>query len=448
MLRKEDEPKYLNSPETPLFNKSATLYGLHLAKKPIIDAKTAVVVEGYTDVIACHQAGHANVVATLGTALTGEHVRALARFAERVVVIFDADEAGQKAAERALDLFLTGEVDVAIATLPDGLDPFDLMMQPDGPARWEAAIADAKDALEHQFEQLRTQMEAAGGMTGRQRIAEAYLQRLGRIGLDKLAPVRRGLLLQRLAGLLHLPEREVQRLLDVHRRDEGRKGPRDEGTKGRRDEGTKGRRDEGMDGSDGDPSSLDPFVPSSLPSLPAFDGEHPLAPGDSRSTLKRQQRAERTIIGCLIRENDLFHREMPDGRSLDEALPDGLFTDGRCRALYAWLHDRLAEADDRLTLAQAAASLTEDERTDLTTLLIDAEHETQAAAEDRGVPLATLLDEAVRAVHAHEDRREIDREKAAVLSGGVADEEGDQALRRLAERLANAPSRAQIARGR
>ena len=97
-LREADEPKYLNSPETALFNKSATLYGLHLAKKPIIDSRTAVIVEGYTDVIACHQAGVRNVVATLGTALTAEHVRELRRYAEQVVLVFDGDAAVRKPA--------------------------------------------------------------------------------------------------------------------------------------------------------------------------------------------------------------------------------------------------------------------------------------------------------------------------------------------------------------
>jgi DNA primase len=114
------EAKYLNSPETPLFNKSATLFGLHQAKKPIIDSRTAIIVEGYTDVIAAHQAGIRNVVATLGTALTRQHASELKRYCDQVIVVFDADEAGQKAADRALEVFFTEPVDVKIATLPEG----------------------------------------------------------------------------------------------------------------------------------------------------------------------------------------------------------------------------------------------------------------------------------------------------------------------------------------
>ena len=125
ILRDDDTPKYLNSPESVLFNKSATLYGLHLAKKAVINSKQAVIVEGYTDVVACYQAGFKNVVATLGTALTGRHVQLLSRLCERVVLVFDGDEAGLAAADRAVEVFLNGPIDVAVATLPDGQDPAD-----------------------------------------------------------------------------------------------------------------------------------------------------------------------------------------------------------------------------------------------------------------------------------------------------------------------------------
>src|SRR5438477_12292185 len=101
----EDEPKYLNSPESALFNKSRTLYGLHLARRAIIDAKQAIITEGYTDVIACHQAGVCNVVGTLGTALTREHARILSRLCDTVVLLFDGDEAGMRAADRGVNVF-------------------------------------------------------------------------------------------------------------------------------------------------------------------------------------------------------------------------------------------------------------------------------------------------------------------------------------------------------
>lgn len=129
------EPKYLNSQETPIFHKSSTLYALDRARNEIVKSSTAVVVEGYTDVIALHEAGIRNVVATLGTALTEQHMRLLGRFAKRVVYLFDGDEAGQRAALRAaefLDWSVTPEagaarVELMVAMVPRGMDPADLV---------------------------------------------------------------------------------------------------------------------------------------------------------------------------------------------------------------------------------------------------------------------------------------------------------------------------------
>ena len=126
------EPKYLNSQETPLFHKSQVLYGLDHAKAAMAATGVAIVVEGYTDVIALHEAGIENAVATLGTALTMRHIRVLSRHAsKRIVYLFDGDAAGQRAADRALafiDKSMTPEagrsqVDLVAVTLPDNLDP-------------------------------------------------------------------------------------------------------------------------------------------------------------------------------------------------------------------------------------------------------------------------------------------------------------------------------------
>lgn len=132
------EPKYLNSQETPIFRKSQVLYGLDHAKAAMAATGCAVVVEGYTDVIMLHEAGLRNVVATLGTALTARHIRALSRHAQhRIVYLFDGDAAGQRAADRALQFIddsMTPEagrskVDLAAVTLPDDLDPADFVAQ-------------------------------------------------------------------------------------------------------------------------------------------------------------------------------------------------------------------------------------------------------------------------------------------------------------------------------
>lgn len=121
------EPKYLNTAETSLFHKKRNLYGFNWAKEHIVARDEAVVVEGYTDAIACWEAGIGNVVATLGTALTEHHVKTLTRFAKRIVYLFDGDAAGQKAAERALQFVETGSVDLRCVILPDDMDPNDFI---------------------------------------------------------------------------------------------------------------------------------------------------------------------------------------------------------------------------------------------------------------------------------------------------------------------------------
>jgi DNA primase len=131
----ENAPKYLNSPETPVFSKSKILYGLNRAKKAVEKADQILVVEGYMDVIACHQAGILNVVATLGTSLTDEHVRLIRRYTRNVVLSFDSDEAGVRAALRAAELFASnvgagtaGESGtLRILSLPPGDDPDSLL---------------------------------------------------------------------------------------------------------------------------------------------------------------------------------------------------------------------------------------------------------------------------------------------------------------------------------
>lgn len=122
-------PKYLNSPETPLYHKSQLLYGLHLAKAEMVRAGMALVVEGYTDVIGLHQAGFPVAVATCGTALGATHLDLLRRFTEKVVLAFDADEAGVGASLRGFEQAVPGDLDLRVALLPAGKDPADLVQE-------------------------------------------------------------------------------------------------------------------------------------------------------------------------------------------------------------------------------------------------------------------------------------------------------------------------------
>ena len=116
----DDPAKYINSAETALFEKGQNLYGLDQARQAIAEQGHAVLVEGYTDCLMAHQHGLQHVVATLGTALTERQVQLLRRFAERVTVVFDSDEAGQRAADRAIELFLTQQLAVRLARVPEG----------------------------------------------------------------------------------------------------------------------------------------------------------------------------------------------------------------------------------------------------------------------------------------------------------------------------------------
>ncbi len=143
----EGEPKYLNSPETPLFNKSQVLYGLNFAGPAIRKAGRAVLLEGYMDVIACHQAGFEYTVAPLGTSLTADHARLLKRYTDNVVVLFDPDAAGIKAALRGALILIEQGLFVKVASLSDGLDP-DEYIAKYGAAQFEKVLDNAQDLIE------------------------------------------------------------------------------------------------------------------------------------------------------------------------------------------------------------------------------------------------------------------------------------------------------------
>ena len=139
-------PKYKNSVDNAVYRKSRVLYGLNWAKQDIVNAGEVIVCEGYTDVIGFAQAGIARAVATCGTALTEDHVRVLRRFAPRIVLAFDADSAGQTAAERFSQWEHAFELEVAVADLPPGADPGDLAQS--DPERLAAAVSNAVDFMD------------------------------------------------------------------------------------------------------------------------------------------------------------------------------------------------------------------------------------------------------------------------------------------------------------
>jgi DNA primase len=216
-------PKYLNSPQTPLFDKGGALFGLDKAKQGIRLAGEAVIVEGYTDVLMAHQYGIENVVAQMGTALTEAQLRLLKRHTQRFVLALDADAAGEHATLRGLDVVrqvADREVqpvvtphglieyeerlaaDIRIAAMPAGLDPDQVIME--SPARWAQIIAQAKPIMDFYFQALTADIEL-GTAKGK---AEA-VRRLGPILAEVPDRVQRTHYLQQLARMVQVDERSL-----------------------------------------------------------------------------------------------------------------------------------------------------------------------------------------------------------------------------------------------
>ena len=167
-----DGPKYKNSPETPIYSKSRTLYGLNWAKAEVSRVGEVVVCEGYTDVIGLFGAGVPRAVATCGTALADEHFRMLKNFARRIVLAYDADAAGQAAADRFYEWERRYEVDIAVAAMPPGSDPGDLARRdPDG---LRQAVEQAKPFLAFRIERALAAADLRAP-EGRARAAEAAM---------------------------------------------------------------------------------------------------------------------------------------------------------------------------------------------------------------------------------------------------------------------------------
>jgi DNA primase len=171
--------KYVNSPETPVFVKSRILFGLNRTKRPIIEADSAILCEGQIDLMRCWQKGVRNVVAPQGTAFTDEQARKLKRLAKEVVICFDADNAGQNAAQRAIDVLLKEDVQIRIARIPQGEDP-DSLLRKNPVSVFETIIAEARDYTRHLLDVACAQEDAASPR-GRGAIAQKMAQVIARI---------------------------------------------------------------------------------------------------------------------------------------------------------------------------------------------------------------------------------------------------------------------------
>ncbi|MFD4526795.1 DNA primase [Streptomyces sp. NPDC058470] len=228
LYESDNGPKYLNTPDTAIYRKSQVLYGIDLAKKDIAKASRAVVVEGYTDVMACHLAGVTTAIATCGTAFGTDHIKILRRLlmdngSARVIFTFDGDAAGQKAALRAFEDDQKFAAETYIAIAPDGMDPCELRL-----AKGDAAVADLTEPRTPLFEfalrqiVLRYDLETPAGRAGALDEAAPIVARIKNTGAQHEVAVQ-------LAGMLGILDTQfvVKRVAQLARwsRDRGGKGP-------------------------------------------------------------------------------------------------------------------------------------------------------------------------------------------------------------------------------
>ena len=282
ILDPNDVPKFMNSPETPLFSKSRLLYGLDRARKPIRAANQAIIVEGYLDVIALHQAGFENVVSPMGTSLTEDQLRLLKKFTRSIVLALDPDAAGQKAVLRGLEaarqtLDRQDEIgfdargllhhearlqaDLRVASMPDGLDPDEIVQR--DPQQWKKLIEEAQPIVVHVMNAL-----AVGRDLENAKVKTEIATQVLPLIEDLPDPVERDAYRQRLARFLKVDERSIS-------------GGHSEGPKAHR--------------------------PRPRAETPTSSREVPptVAP---KPTFSPSQRGEAHILSLLIRRPDLLYR--------------------------------------------------------------------------------------------------------------------------------------------
>ncbi len=196
---RDDAPKYLNTPQTVLYDKGRVLFGMHLAKETIRKLGEAVLVEGQMDVLSSHQAGVKNVIAVSGTALTADQIKLVSRYAPRAVLAFDVDLAGSEATKRGIFLALAAGLDVRVARVPDGKDPDECIRQ--DPDVWKRVLAESQAVMDFAFDAA-LQGKNLKQVEDRKRVVKEVLSLLQAIP----DVVEREHYLQRLAGDVHIDE--------------------------------------------------------------------------------------------------------------------------------------------------------------------------------------------------------------------------------------------------
>ena len=242
VLDPDDVPKYLNSPQTIFFDKGRLLYGLDQARKAIRDQDEVVIVEGYLGVLVPHQHGFQNTVATMGTALTDDHLSRIKRYTKRIILAMDSDAAGVKATLRGLDVARESlerkedlvldarglihrearmQADIRVAVLPSGMDPDDVVNQ--DPERWQAIVENARPVVIHVMETL-----AEGRDLTDPKVKNTIASRVVPLIDDVPSAIERDTYLQRLARKLEVDERSLLSFRTQQKRSQrrGRRGRR------------------------------------------------------------------------------------------------------------------------------------------------------------------------------------------------------------------------------
>jgi len=208
-LLKEAEAaaKYLNSPETPLFRKGSVLFGLDKSKRALIEANCAIVCEGQLDLISLFETGITNVVAPQGTAFTENQARVLKRYVSEVVLCFDADTAGQKAAERSLDALLQNDLIVRVAEMPAGEDP-DSLVRREGKEAFESRVAGARDFFDYWIERETAGVDLAS-LGAKMQLARRLAETVSRVH----DPLMRGEVVNRVSARLGVPASDLKAIV-------------------------------------------------------------------------------------------------------------------------------------------------------------------------------------------------------------------------------------------
>lgn len=331
-----DSAKYINSPETPLFSKSSMLYGLDTARDAMSRSRRAIVVEGYTDCLAARQAGIHDVVAVLGTALGERHAKLLRRYADRIVLVLDGDDAGRRRADEILDVLLAEPIDVRIARLPSGVDPCEFVLN-QGSDAFEALLATAGDPLDYRLDEALARLAPDAGDDAALAAVESVLMAMAKVSTQSSvspsqARLREDQVVGRLSRRFGLSREALRsRMLALR------------STPARRSAGLAERRDSG------DGSEATAPAPGIMRKLPAWDREViEVLVGVPEGA------------GLIVREVQAAELETQEGRAVLEAARR-LHADGRQIALAGLLleiHDPLVQsllvAVDETTAAQTA----------------------------------------------------------------------------------------------